>query len=159
MKLKDLFLLLIWILIAFIPGAFGSIFTSPNIPTWYAALNKPIFNPPGWVFAPVWTLLYLLMGIAAFLIWNKGIENKKVKLALIIFLAQLVLNGLWSLLFFGQHWILISFIEIVILWCFILWTIVKFYTLSPLAGLILIPYLFWVSFASVLNFSFWILNK
>lgn len=159
MTIKNIFILFIWIIIAFIPAMLGSTVTSANIPTWFAALNKPSFNPPGWVFGPVWTLLYLLMGIAAFLVWNKGIENKEVKIALFIFIAQLVLNGIWSFLFFGRHWILISFIEIAILWCFILLTIIKFYALSPVAGLILIPYLLWVSFASVLNFSFWMLNK
>lgn len=149
----------IWIAISFLPSIIGSLVTTPNIPTWYAALNKPFFNPPSWVFGPVWTLLYLLMGIAAYLVWSKGYENNAVKYALTIFIIQLALNGLWSFLFFGQHWLLISFIEIVVLWLFILLTILKFYALSPIAGLLLIPYILWVSFASILNFSFWWLNR
>jgi len=159
MGIMNIIALVIWIMISFLPGVIGSLATTPNIPTWYAALNKPFFNPPAWVFGPVWTLLYLLMGVAAYLVWSKGFENNAVKLALTLFIIQLALNGLWSFLFFGQHWLLISFIEIIALWFFILLTILKFYTLSPIAGLMLIPYMLWVSFASILNFSFWWLNR
>jgi benzodiazapine receptor len=151
--------LIIWIVIAFIPGAVGNLFTLPSIPTWYAALVKPAFNPPNWIFGPVWTLLYITMGIGAYLIWEKRKENTTVKYALVLFFAQLTLNGLWSIIFFGRHDIFLAFIEIILLWFLILATIIKFYQIRPFAGLILIPYLLWVSFAGVLNYSLWILNK
>ena len=157
--MKKIISLVIWIVIAFIPGIFGQLFTSPNIPTWYAMLNKPFFNPPNWLFGPVWTLLYLSMGIAAFLVWEKRKENKAVTAALVIFFAQLLINGLWSMVFFGQHQLLQAFFVIVLLWFLILWTIIKFYKINAFAGLILIPYILWVSFATVLNFSFWMLNR
>ncbi|MBU1026963.1 MAG: tryptophan-rich sensory protein [Candidatus Margulisbacteria bacterium] len=155
----NIFALIIWLIIAFIPAAFGQYFTLPNIPTWYATLNKPVFNPPNWIFGPVWTLLYISMGIAAYLVWQKRKENKLVKIALIIFFAQLFINGLWSLTFFGQHQLLQAFFQIIMLWFLILATIIKFYQINSLAGLILIPYLLWVSFASILNYSIWLLNK
>jgi benzodiazapine receptor len=158
MKIKDVFGAVISILIALCAGFIGSAATTPNIPTWYAALNKPSFNPPNWIFAPVWTTLYIFMGIAAYLVWRKGIGNKAIRIALTVYFIQLALNAIWSILFFGQHLLLISFIELVILWLFILWTIVRFYSISVPAGLLLIPYILWVSFASVLNFFIWRLN-
>lgn len=151
--------LILSILLCLSAGLIGSSITAENIPTWYATLNKPIFTPPNWLFAPVWTSLYILMGIAAYLIWRKGFENREVKIALGIFFIQLVLNAIWTPLFFGLHWLLFAFIEIVILWLFILWTIIRFYKISSVAALLLIPYFLWVSFASILNFSFWLLNK
>ena len=149
----------VWVLLSFSAGALGQLATGPAIYTWYATLNRPVIAPPNWIFGPVWTLLYISMGIAAAMIWQKGISNKAVQVAILIFLIQLILNGLWSFLFFGWHWLLLAFVEIIIMWAFILLTIIKFYALSPVAGLILIPYLLWVSFASVLNFSFWWLNR
>jgi len=140
-------------------GALGIIYTAPSIPTWYAALNKPGFNPPNYLFGPVWTLLYIMMGIAAYLVWRQGFENQEVRAALTIFAVQLILNAVWTPLFFGLHWLLAAFIEIVILWLLILWTIVKFYRISSIAGLLLIPYILWVTFASLLNFSLWQLNR
>jgi len=151
--------IIIWIIISFLPGIAGQLATGPAIPTWYATLTRPPIAPPNWIFGPVWTLLYLSMGIAAGLVWNRGIGDNRVKFALTIFVIQLILNGLWSFLFFGWHSLHVAFIEIVILWVFILFTIIKFYALSKPAGLLLVPYLLWVSFASVLNFSFWWLNK
>lgn len=129
----------------------GSVFTIAAIPTWYAQLHKPSFNPPNWLFGPVWTLLYTLMAVALYLIWKQGL-TEKTKPAIIIFLIQLALNVLWSYLFFFLKAPAIAFSEILILWLAILATIVKFCDLSRPAGLILIPYLTWVSFASVLNF-------
>ncbi len=158
MKLKNFAFLMFWILLPLFAGFLGSIATYPNIPTWYAALNKPSFNPPNWIFGPVWTTLYILMGWAAYLISQKGWKNKEVKIALTIFIAQLALNILWSFIFFGQHLLLVAFIEIIILWLFILWTILKFYPLSKLAAWLLMPYILWVSFASFLNLSIWMIN-
>lgn len=129
----------------------GSAFTIAAIPTWYAQLNKPSFNPPNWLFAPAWTLLYTLMAVALYLIWKRGL-NEKTKPAIVIFLIQLSLNILWSYLFFFLKAPGVAFIEILVLWLAILTTIIKFYSLNKTAGLILIPYLAWVSFASVLNF-------
>jgi len=140
-------------------GIIGSLFTSPAISTWYATLEKPSFNPPNWIFAPVWTLLFLLMGISLFLVWSKGLEDKKIKTAVFIFAVQLVLNILWSTLFFGLQSPLYAFIEISILWLAILMTIISFSKISKPAAYLLLPYIFWVSFASVLNFSILILNS
>jgi len=140
-------------------GALGSVITVQNIPTWYAALNKPAFTPPNWLFGPAWTALYILMGIAAFLVWKAGTGKPEVRAALWVFLAQLVLNAIWTPLFFGAHWLLLSYLEMILLWLFILWTIVKFYRISAAAGLLLVPYILWVSFASFLNLSFWLLNR
>src|SRR3989339_1453671 len=94
---------LIAVAISFAAGAIGSFATSPSIPTWYASLNKPSFNPPNWIFGPVWTLLYVMMGIASYLIWEKGWGKPEVKVALSLFAVQLILNSLWSVLFFGMH--------------------------------------------------------
>lgn len=139
-------------------GFISTPFTISAIPTWYATLNKPFFSPPNWIFAPVWTALYFLMGMAAYLIWEKGFKNKKVKEALKFFLIQLALNFVWSLFFFGLHAPLLAFIEIVILWLAILATIKKFHPLSPSAAYLLIPYLLWVSFATILNCAIVVLN-
>jgi tryptophan-rich sensory protein len=159
MKLMDIIGMVFAVVICLSVGAIGTISTSQNIPTWYASLNKPAFTPPNWLFGPAWTTLYILMGIAAFLVWKAGIGRPEVKAALWIFLAQLVLNAVWTPLFFGAHWLLLSFLEMILLWLLILWTIVKFYGISVVAGLLLIPYILWVSFASVLNLSFWLLNR
>lgn len=139
-------------------GFVSTPFTIAAIPTWYATLNKPFFSPPNWIFAPVWTSLYFLMGVAAYLVWEKGLKKKKVREALKFFTIQLGLNFVWSLLFFGLHSPLLAFIEIVVLWLAIFVTIKKFYPLSKPASYLLIPYLLWVSFAAVLNLSIFILN-
>jgi len=150
--------LVVSILVCQLAGIVGSLFTSPAISTWYTQLQKPSFNPPNWIFAPVWTLLFLLMGISFYLVWNKGLEDKKAKVALFIFAFQLVLNIFWSFLFFGLRFPLCAFIEIIILWLAILITIISFYRISKTAGLLLLPYIFWVSFAAILNFFLWQLN-
>lgn len=139
-------------------GFVGSIYTMPSIPTWYAALNKPFFNPPNWIFGPAWTLLYILMGIAAYLIWEKGWENKEVKLSLLHFAVQLGFNVAWSIVFFNYHSPWGAFIVIVILWLLILETILRFAKLSKPAAWLLVPYIAWVSFASVLNLAVALLN-
>ncbi|MFC1905493.1 TspO/MBR family protein [Chloroflexota bacterium] len=139
-------------------GFIGSIFTAASIPMWYTSLNKPPFTPPNWLFAPAWIILYLLMAIAAFLIWQKGLNSKGVKKALILFLIQLVLNSLWSVIFFGLQSPLWGMILIVLLWIAIIFTMLKFYKISTAACWLLLPYILWITFAATLNFSIWILN-
>jgi len=139
-------------------GFVGSLFTTPAIPTWYSTLQKPAFTPPNWLFGPVWTTLFLLMGIALFLVWRKGLHTEWVGVALTVFTIQLVLNVLWSALFFGMRSPLAGFIEILILWIAICVTLLAFWRVSPLAGALLIPYIVWVSFAAVLNLYLWRLN-
>lgn len=150
--------LVISILICQCAGIIGSLFTTRSIPTWYAFINKPAFTPPNWVFAPVWISLFTLMGIAAFLLWRKGLSTLGVKRALSIFFLQLTLNSLWSIVFFGGRSILGGLVVIVLLWLAILWTIKSFFTISKPAAVLLIPYIVWVSFALVLNVAFLILN-
>ncbi len=154
----NLLKLLFSIIICEAVGIFGAIFTTPAIPTWYAKLNKPSFSPPNWVFGPVWTLLYGLMGASAYLIWQQGIEKPAVKSALFIFTLQLILNFLWSFFFFKLQSPLYALIEILLLWILILATIISFYQINKLAGLILVPYLLWVSFATLLNYYIFKLN-
>lgn len=149
---------IIFIVISEAIGIGGSIFTVASIPTWYAKLKKPSFNPPNWIFGPVWTILYALLGISAFLVWEKGWNNSNVQLALAIFAVQFILNFAWSAIFFRLHKTLIALVEIMVLWIFILLTILAFYPISQVAGLVLIPYLLWVSFATLLNFYIWKLN-
>lgn len=139
-------------------GIAATPFTLSAIPTWYASLNKPIFSPPNWIFGPVWTLLYFLMGISVFLIWKKSIKNKKIKNALLYFGIQLFLNFLWSLLFFGLHNPLLGLIDIFFLLCSIVLTISTFFKISKVASYLLVPYLLWVSFATILNLALFALN-
>jgi len=159
MSVKDIGKLVISVVACLAAGAIGSVFTRNAISTWYAMLEKPPFNPPNWLFAPVWTLLYILMGIAAFLVWRKVLEKRQVRAALIIFLIQLILNALWSVVFFGLESPLYGFIVIVVLWVAILFTVLKFYRISLASSVLLWPYLLWVTFAAVLNESIWLLNR
>lgn len=140
-------------------GFIGAVFTMPAIATWYAALNRPFLSPPNWVFGPVWTILYTLMGVAAFLVWRQGLQLARVKQALRFFVLQLCLNSLWSMLFFGFQSPGIAFLEILILWSMILVTIMLFFRCSRVAGWLMIPYIVWVSFATYLNGSIWLLNR
>lgn len=158
MNINNVAKLVVAIVICELVGAVGSIFTTPSIPTWYALLQKPFFTPPNWLFAPVWTTLFALMGISAYLIWIKGLENKKVKTALVIFGIQFALNVLWSYLFFGLQSPFYGLIGIVVLWIAIALTILKFYKISRKAGLLLIPYIIWVSIAMSLNYYIWLFN-
>ncbi|NQT30901.1 MAG: tryptophan-rich sensory protein [Deltaproteobacteria bacterium] len=158
MGAKDIIKLVVSIVACQGAGIIGSIFTTPNIPTWYAALEKPFFTPPSWLFAPAWITLYLLMAIAAFLVWRKGLGEEGVKCALTVFLVQLVLNALWSVVFFGLQSPLYGMVVILVLWIVILLTIIRFFKLSVAAGWLMIPYILWVSFASILNISIWVLN-
>jgi len=138
-------------------GILGSVFTIPSITTWYFHLNKPVFSPPNWVFGPVWTMLYLLMGVSLYLILEKKLKKEKNTL-LIVFSVQLFLNFLWSIIFFGMQLPLVAFIEISFLWGSIVWLVINFWRFSKSASLILVPYLCWVSFAAILNLTVAILN-
>lgn len=145
------------LILSYAAGAVGSIFTLNAIPTWYSALQKASFNPPNTVFAPVWTLLYTLMAIAYYFVWTSKKQAKKT-LALSIFIMQLLLNALWSLLFFGAHLVWLSYAEILLLFVFIGITMYYFWRLSKLASVLLAPYLLWVGFASFLNLFVALLN-
>jgi benzodiazapine receptor len=157
-RFNEILKLVVSIIICQIAGVIGSIFTTPAIPVWYASLIKPTFTPPNWVFAPVWTGLYLLMGISAFLVWRKGSDNHLVNSALRLFIIQLILNTFWSILFFGLRSPVLGFLEMILLWVAILLTILSFFRASKIAGFLLVPYILWVSFAAILNFSIWRLN-
>ncbi len=158
MTVKNFFKLIIAVTISELAGVVGSVLTAPSIAGWYAGIVKPTFNPPAWVFGPVWTALFALMGIAAFLVWKQGLGRRAVVVALSIFIVQLAFNILWSLLFFGWHSLGGALIEIFFLWFAILATIVMFYRLSKPAAYLLAPYILWVSFAAYLNYTIWILN-
>jgi len=151
--------LLISVGVCQLAGFIGSLFTSPAVPTWYATLKKPSFTPPSWVFAPAWITLYVLMGISLFLVWREGLSERNVKAAMGIFLVQLVLNTSWSIAFFGFRSTVAGLIVIVLLWICILFTMYSFLKVSVPAGLMLIPYILWVSFAAILNTSIVLLNR
>jgi len=180
--MKNAAKLIISILICELAGVFGSIFTTPAIKSWYFFLEKPFFSPPNWVFAPVWTVLFLLMGISLYLVWAKNWASKvpvdrperkswnpvsaklwtgswKEENAVAIFVLQLVLNILWSVIFFGLKSPGLAFFEILMLWFAILYTIINFYRISKSASFLLLPYILWVTFAAVLNLAVWMLNS
>lgn len=146
------------ILIVFIVGFLGSLATTTELATWYLTLTKPVWNPPNWAFGSIWTTLYILMGIALYLVWREGLYRRQVKIALIVFAVQLFLNFLWSVIFFTFHSILGALLSIIILWISIVTNIIIFYRISKPAGIILLPYLIWVSIATYLNYSIYILN-
>ena len=152
-----MFILVFFILICFLAAGIGGFFTSKSIPDWYTHLQKPVFTPPGWIFGPVWSLLYLSIGISAWLIWREGGFSQN-SVPLIIFGIQLLLNISWSIIFFGLRQPGYAFGEIILLWLAILLTLVTFWRIKPIAGILLIPYLVWVSFAGFLNYSIWKLN-
>ncbi len=154
-KVNEIPKLMVSLIIVFIVGAIGSVATSPQIPVWYATLARPAWAPPNWLFPVVWTILYILIGISLFLVWRKSLESKQ---ALVVFAVQLGLNLLWSLVFFGLHSIVGGLVIILMLWMAILANIIVFYRISRWAGLILLPYLVWVSIASYLNYSIYLLN-
>jgi tryptophan-rich sensory protein len=156
MRIKSVSKLVYSVIICQVAGLVGGLFTSSSVSTWYAELNKPAFNPPSWVFSPVWITLYLLMGVSLYLVWVS--EKKESKAALYVFGVQLALNVIWSVIFFGLRAPFYAFIWIVILWAAILLMIVKFYRVSGWAAYLQLPYLLWVTFAAVLNFSLFYLN-
>jgi len=158
-RTKDLVSLLIAVFIPQAVGAEAGIATSSSVSTWYPTLAKPPWNPPNWLFGPVWILLYLLMGVAVWLVWRRGIDAPGVRGALILFGAQLLFNLAWSFVFFGLRRVGWGLVEIVATWALILATLVAFYRLRPLAGWLLVPYQLWVTFASALNAAIWWLNR
>lgn len=157
-NLREIIRLIVSIIIVFIVGSIGTLFTLSKIPTWYASLIKPSWAPPNWLFGPVWTTLYVLIGVAFFLVWSKGLNRKDVQLALVIFAIQLILNLFWSIVFFGYESIFGGLIVIVFLWVSILVTIIVFYRISKPAGFLLVPYIVWVNIAGYLNYTVYILN-
>ena len=157
-SIREIPKLIISILIVFLAGSVGTIYTLKEITTWYVSLTKPGWTPPNWAFGPIWSTLYVLMGISLFLVWREGLDRKDVRIAILIFAIQLFLNVLWSLVFFGTHNIFGGLVFVIILWISILINIIVFYRVSKPAAIILIPYLIWVSIASYLNYSVFILN-
>ncbi len=150
--------LIICIIACFAAAGFGGIFTSKAIPDWYGGLKKPHYTPPNWVFGPIWTVLYIVMAISVFLVWEKGLFEPGVPLAFSFFWVQLTANALWSYVFFFRRSIVGGIINIVILWLLILGTIITFFPISTVAGILLLPYIVWVSIATYLNFGIWLLN-
>ncbi len=147
------------VVLCLLAGFIGSFATTPKIQGWYAGLVRPSFAPPNWLFGPAWTTLYVLMGIALYLVWRKGLAAKGVKVAIAFFLVQLVVNALWSFAFFGAESPLAGLVVIVLLWILIVATIAVFAPVSRTAALLLVPYIAWVSFATVLNAAIYALNR
>jgi len=156
---SDIIKLIASILASFAAGGIGILFTFKAIPTWYAGLKKPPYTPPNWLFGPVWTTLYILMGISVFLVWRNGLAVNGALLAFTLFWVQLVLNALWSIVFFGMKSKLGGVITIIMLWLLILATVITSFQVSRCAGALLIPYIVWVSIASYLNIGVWLLNR
>jgi len=140
-------------------ASIGALFTSQSVDGWYVMLQKPIFTPPNWLFGPVWTTLYSMMGIAFYLVWHQSFPRKQKTISYILFAVQLLTNIGWSAVFFGLHSISGGMFMIIGLWVAIAATIQQFHKISTLAAWLLVPYLLWVSFAGLLNFGFWYLNK
>jgi tryptophan-rich sensory protein len=159
MSWTDVIKLIVSIVMCEGAGGISAIFTTPAIPTWYAGLKKPGFTPPNFVFGPIWITLYLLMGIAVFMVWRVGLNQDGVTIAFTVFWVQLVLNVLWSVIFFGLKSLFGGMALIMILWIAILVTIILFSGVSAIAGGLLIPYIIWVSIATNLNIQVWRLNR
>ena len=160
MKPVNIIKLLICCAVPFLTGLMGDPFiTAESSGRWYANLNKPFFNPPNWIFGPVWTTLYIMMGISAYLVWQKDIEDKPVRVAMAWYIIQIILNAIWTPLFFGMQSPLLGLVDVIGLLAAIIVTIVLFFKIFRPAALLLIPYLAWVSFATVLNASVYLLNR
>lgn len=157
--MKEAYKFIVSLVLCFIAGLVGSVFTFSAISNWYGLLNRPSFAPPNWLFGPVWTTLYFLMGISLFLVWRKFSSEKKVGRSLILFFVHLFFNSTWSIVFFGLHQIFLALLVILVLWLMIIAVILNFYKIDKAAAYLLMPYLYWVTFASVLNYSFWLLNR
>ncbi|WP_090993169.1 TspO/MBR family protein [Pedobacter insulae] len=149
---------IICLLIPLAVGALGSFFTFESVKTWYTTLNKPSFNPPNNIFGPVWTTLYILMGIASYLVWKQRKTAAGYNRAILIYILQLILNLMWSFLFFYLQQIGFALIEIGVLWIFLVMNAILFYRIHKVAGLLYIPYILWVSFATYLTYSIYMLN-
>lgn len=150
--------LIVSLAVSFAAGAVGSLATIPNVPTWYAALDKPFFNPPNWVFGPVWTLLYALMGISLYLVWTARRDRLTKQVAYFAFGSQLVLNAAWSLVFFGLHALVLACSVIAVLIISIVSTMLLFKSISKTAFFLLVPYVAWTSFAAALTVAIALLN-
>jgi tryptophan-rich sensory protein len=158
--MKNYLRILLCVVVCLAVGYLSSITTQSSIKTWYPLIEKPVFNPPNWVFAPVWTMLFILMGIAAGRVWNQLETNKElVKKGLLFFAVQLALNALWSYLFFGLNNILLALVEIILLWLVIFETYLIFKKIDQKASYLLLPYLVWVGFATILTGSIYWLNR
>lgn len=158
MSARTLLHILVFVASAQAAGLIGTYFTADAIPTWYATLAKPSFSPPNWVFGPVWVTLYTMMGIAAALVWSERTRKTHANRGMNWYWTQLALNALWSPIFFGMQRLDIALVVIVLLWLSIVMTIREFWKVHIWLGVALVPYLVWVSFATVLNFSLWRLN-
>ena len=158
MKKFNIFKLISCLVLTLSLGGAGGYFTVNEIKSWFVTLNKPSFNPPNYLFGPIWSLLYFLMGISLYLIWQQPRSTQR-KQAITIFLIQFALNVSWSFIFFKQHQILWALVDIIALWLFILITILSFAKLNKTAAWLLVPYISWVSFATLLNAAIWLLNK
>ena len=156
---SDIVKLAVSVIICLVPGFVGAMINARAIPMWYAFINKPSFTPPNWVFAPVWTALYIMMGVALFLVWRKGVGLPGVKAAIVFFSVQLVLNGLWTPVFFGMRSPLFGLVVIALLAAALLFTIIRFYPISRAAALLLLPYLAWVGYATAINVGVLMLNS
>jgi len=156
--LRELARLILCIVICQLAGVIGSVFTASSVTTWYTTLVKPGFTPPGSVISAVWIALFALMSLSLFLIWRKGISSTDSRIALGVFAAQLLVNVLWSYAFFGLQSPLAGVVVIVVLWLLILQNIIRFWSISKDAALLLVPYIIWVSFAAFLNYTLWRLN-
>lgn len=150
--------LIISIAIPLAVGGISGLFTVTGVESWYQTINKPSWNPPSWVFGPVWTTLYVMMGVALFLVWKSGSSDILKRTAIILFAVQLMLNFFWSFIFFNQHQVGWALVEIIVMWIFILLTILAFGNISKVAAWLLVPYISWVSFATILNYTIWKLN-
>jgi tryptophan-rich sensory protein len=150
--------LIVSVVVPLAVGAIAGMATSKNVGGWYTTLQRPSFAPPNYLFGPVWTSLYILMGIAFYIIWTKEDASHWKKRAIGIFLIQLALNFMWSFIFFELKWMGIAFVEICLMWLAIFLTILVFSRLSKIAAWLLVPYICWVTFASILNYYYWYLN-
>jgi len=159
-KLRQITALLVFLITTFAAAGLGSLFTASSIESWYPELQKPSWNPPNWIFAPVWTALYVMMAVAAWQAWRRNMGSfSRARLPLSLFFIQLALNAAWSGLFFGLQNPKLALIEILVLWTAILFTLITFFRRSQIAGFLLLPYLLWVTFAMALNFEIWRLNS
>jgi len=158
MKANQIIKLVASLLLTLAIGGIAGIFTTEVIPGWYATLNQPSFNPPNWVFGPVWTTLYTIMGISLFMIWRLD-AGKERNQAILAFMVQLLLNFCWSFFFFYFKMIGLALVDILVLWITITFMLVRFYKIKPLAAYINIPYLLWVTFATALNTAYFFLNR
>ncbi|MBK7560247.1 MAG: tryptophan-rich sensory protein [Chitinophagaceae bacterium] len=156
--MNNLTKLVIAIAIPLAIGGTAGFFTATGVDSWYQTINKPSWNPPGWIFGPVWTTLYVMMGVALFFVWKSDVNEQLKRTAITLFAIQLVLNFFWSFIFFSQHQPGWALVEIIVMWVFILLTIFSFAPISKTAAWLLVPYISWVSFATILNYTIWKLN-